>query len=142
MFAPANIALGAQTASSLDPLLGLSLLGGRVTVADDTITISLDIDAKSLLPIEAALPFLSLRVGIDEGDAIKLSVYGLELKAGVNRVENTVELTFSKDPSLPGKMGQLVGSFLNGTLIENELLVQGARFGPRSEESYGMFCVF
>jgi hypothetical protein len=139
--APANNAMGAQSASSPQPLLDLSVLGGSASVQDDTITISIDIDANSIVPIEAALPYFSLRVGIDNGDAVKLSVHGLEIKAGVNRVTNTIEIEFSKDPSLPGKMGELVSAFIEKTLITNELIIQGVRLGPSSAESYGTFLI-
>lgn len=141
---PAINKMGVESATdeSLQPMLDLSVLGGSISVVDSSVVLCVELDSTSLLPIQASLPFLNLRVGIDDVDGFSLSIKGLELKNGSNSLSNTIELTFGNDATLPEKLGRVVNSILTDSLVTNDIVIQGLRLGPSEADSYGISHVY
>jgi hypothetical protein len=134
--APGN-APGAQSASI--PSIDLSLIDGSLSLTDQSsVAASLKWELASTLPFELILPYVALRLGLNEIDAVKLSVEGLALKKGDRELNTDVDLAFGDDPLLPSLVVEVVDVF-SGGLSASLLVVQGLRFGPSEDSCYGLF---
>ncbi|KAJ3074291.1 hypothetical protein HK102_005822, partial [Quaeritorhiza haematococci] len=122
-----------------DPLLGLTLDYAELNATERGLTLRADTSISSSLPIFADLPFVALRVGLADGDFVRLVITGLGISNVTKTLQIGVDLSFSPDERVPGRAADLVNAVLNGSIPTTDLVVQGLRLGPSEANSYGLF---
>lgn len=140
--APANAHLKAADeilAHSPEFDLDMKLSEGDISVTENGVSLLLNYDIVSYLALDTSIPFLSLRVGIDDIDAIRVDLKDLSIHKGSQSVSNSLDLIFSRDKQLPSKVESIVSNLRAGTLVDNNIIIQGLKFGPSEAESYILF---
>ncbi|KAJ3386770.1 hypothetical protein HDU92_002311 [Lobulomyces angularis] len=139
LIAPGNSKATENDAKALPPKILLSLIGGGISATGNSIIIKLDSTLASLLPVQASIPYLALRLGLDKiEDAVKVELTGLALKKGSHALNNTLEITFGSNNQLPPKFANIINSFLKKEEIKTDIVIGGLRFGPSKPDSYGL----
>lgn len=120
------------------PLLDLELLNAAFSVSENSISAKTNWQLISLIPLEANLPFLAIRMGLDDVDAAELFIPNIATKLGLTSIVNQISLLFSTNSLLPGKIASAFNS-LRGSSTGIEAVFQGIQFGPSKELSYTLF---
>lgn len=119
--------------------LDLTLNQGSIDATALGISAKLALKLISQLPINTLIPYLSLRTGLDDLDAIRLDMIGLGLAKGAKDYDIGIDLVFGQDQGLPAKIAEIVNGLVNSeSKITSNIIVQGLRLGPSIEESYGL----
>ena len=112
--------------SSTDATINWRFLNGGLNV-DDCIRISINSFIKILFPVNVAIPYFAIDVGLDDIEALKLSIEGLNLAANADAANNlAVSARFGGDSKLPLKLATLLNAFFTSKPdIPGDLVIKG-----------------
>ncbi|KAI8907061.1 hypothetical protein DFJ77DRAFT_188322 [Powellomyces hirtus] len=93
------------------------------------------------LPISIQVPYVAIRMGVDDRDLVGLNVNGIGLSQGPQALSLSADGTIATDPAVGDKLTSIANQLKNATPdpSASKLIFQGFEFGASRAEAFTLF---